>query len=144
MRHFKRDGTVPPLVGGNHLIGDVGYTLNVFGQRDQSLALGFRSDQPPEMHDAVGHDDVAAAEVGPAPAAGERDEQLDADGAVGFALGPGVVRGGERRTRFDRLTIPTTLPSRDDRHPLDAVPFQERRDLGDGRVFGGGDDVGRT
>jgi hypothetical protein len=48
------------------------------------------------MHDAVLHNDVPAAEVGP-PLLPQAIEQLDADGAVGFALGLGrQLRGGKR------------------------------------------------
>jgi hypothetical protein len=63
---------------------------DVFGQRDESLALGVQSHEAPEMHDAVLHNDVAAAEVGP-PLLPQAIEQLDADGAVGFALGLGSL-----------------------------------------------------
>src|ERR1700730_9736069 len=92
MRRYPRR----PLVGGNHLIGDAGYASDVFGQRDESLALGVRSHEAPEMHDAVLHKDVGPAEVSQ-PQMPHAIEHLDADVAVGFALGLGrQLRGGKR------------------------------------------------
>jgi hypothetical protein len=52
-------------IRGDHLICDVGYAFHFLGQRDQSLALGLRSHEAPQMNDPVLHGDVAAAETGP-------------------------------------------------------------------------------
>src|SRR5271168_4029933 len=111
-------------IGWDHFIGDVGHAWYPLGERSQGLAFGFGTDQAPEMHDAVLHDNVATAEIRPFLLA-QPIEQFQADAVVGrvFRLGRGFGRGYGlyevgSADDADNLTVA------DDRHPLDAVAFQ--------------------
>ena len=64
------------------------------------------------MHDAIADGDIAAAKIGPRLLLQSR-HQLEPDLAVGFVV---LVHPADHRCerwiRFERLTTPTSLPSR--------------------------------
>src|ERR1700759_4641495 len=73
------------LIGRDHFVGNPRHSRHAFGKREQRLALFLRTDEPPEMNDAVANRDVSVAKTSPLLVLESR-QQLKPNSAIGLVM----------------------------------------------------------